>query len=161
IPTAALAQQPGQGSDHQLILQLLARIEQLESEVRQMKQAVPAATPTESSAPVESNPAASTAPTAAALASATQAAAATPHEMSVPGLQPVHVQGFSDVQYQASDLKGDHSSFGLGQFNLFITNRLSNKFGLLAELVVESDLNNTVGVDLERLLFQYTANDYF
>ena len=161
MPTAGLAQEPGQGLDHQLILQLLSRIEQLESEVRQMKQAAPAGTPTESSAPVESNAAASTALTATALASAAQAAAATTHDMSVPGLQPVHVQGFSDVQYQASDLKGQHNSFGLGQFNLFITNRLSNKLGLLGELVVESDLNNTVGVELERLLFQYTANDYF
>src|SRR6266571_4230451 len=52
MPTAALAQQPGQASDHQLILQLLSRIEELESEVRQMKQAAPAGTPTESSARV-------------------------------------------------------------------------------------------------------------
>jgi len=136
MPTAGLAQEPGQGLDHQLILQLLSRIEQLESEVRQMKQAAPAGTPTQSSAPFESNPAVSTALAATASAGAAQAAAATTHELSVPGLQPVHVQGFSDVQYQASDLKGDHNSFGLGQFNLFITNRLSNKFGLLGELVV-------------------------
>lgn len=161
MPAAGLAQEPGQGPDHQLILQLLSRIEQLESEVRQMKQAAPAGTPSESSAPVESNPAVSPALGATASAGAAQAAAAGTHELAVPGLQPVHVQGFSDVQYQASDLKGDHNSFGLGQFNLFISNRLSNKLGLLAELVVESDLNNTVGVDLERLLFQYTANDYF
>src|SRR5207249_10785005 len=90
MPTAGLAQEPAQDSDHQLILQLLSRIEQLESEVRQMKQAAPAGTPTESSAAVESNPAVSTALAATASAGAAQTATATTHDLSVPGLQPVH-----------------------------------------------------------------------
>src|SRR5262249_29865182 len=82
-------------------------------------------------------------------------------DTSAPGLETVRIQGFSDVQYQATDAKnGDHNSFSLGQFNLFITNRLSNKVGVLAELVVEADDTNAVGVDLERLMLRYTAYDY-
>ena len=73
------------------------------------------------------------------------------HDMTVPGLENMHIQGFSDIQYHASGMPGDHSSFGLGQFNLFITNRLSNKLSVLGEVIIEADTTNAVGVDLERL----------
>ena len=58
-------------------------------------------------------------------------------------------------------MPGDHSSFALGQFNLFITNRLSNKLSILGEVIMEADTHNAIEVDLERLFFQYAANDYF
>ena len=70
-------------------------------------------------------------------------------------------RGFSDVQYHASDQRGETHSFSLGQFNLFITSKLSDRLSVLAEAVVEADEHNAVGIDLERLLLQYTPSDYF
>jgi hypothetical protein len=147
------------GSDHQLILQLMSRIESLEAEVKRLK-------------PGESNPVQGT-NSAGAQAISTPASLSSQsvnpggpmptmaRDMTVPGLENMHIQGFSDIQYHASGMPGDHSSFGLGQFNLFITNRLSNKLSVLGEVILEADSTNAVGVDLERLLFQYSANDYF
>jgi hypothetical protein len=70
-------------------------------------------------------------------------------------------RGFSDVSFHASDLPGSTSSFALGQFNLFITSRLSERVSFLAETVMEADTRNAMEIDLERVLLQYAANDYF
>ena len=143
-------------SDHQLILQLMSRIQDLEAEVQRLKQASPAALSSVNLGGAQ--------PAAVALSLAAgqvaPMAAMTP-DMSVPGLPSLHIQGFSDIQYHSSGMPGDHSSIGLGQFDLFLTNRLSNKLSVLGEVVVEADTTNTMGIDLERLLFQYSANDYF
>jgi len=73
----------------------------------------------------------------------------------------LRIRGFTDVAWHASDRKGETNSFALGQFNLFIKSSISRRLDMLAELVIEADENNAVGVDLERMLFRYSANDYF
>jgi hypothetical protein len=148
------------GSDHQLIMQLMSRIQDLEAEVQRLKQAssqsaktVPAGGGAALSSSSPSSPPPGQSPASAMAGMIPDA--------TVPGLQGMHIQGFSDFQYHASGMPGDHNSFSLGQFNLFITNRLSNKLSVLGEVIIEADTANSVGVDLERLLFQYSANDYF
>ena len=58
--------------------------------------------------------------TASGQPASTQGAAAltgAAHDHMAPlDLESMHFQGFSDVQYRASDRKDDHNSFGLGQF---------------------------------------------
>ena len=54
---------------------------------------------------------------------------------------------------------GDNSSFGIGQFDLFFTAQLPEKFSFLAELNFESDTSNTLGVDLERVQISYRLAD--
>jgi len=144
-------------TDHELILQLMSRIQGLEAEVQRLKEVSPDAVSAANVAPSQSSAASPASPNA----NQGSAIAGTAHDMSVPGLENLHIQGFSDIQYHASGMPGDHNSFGLGQFNLFITNRLSNKLSVLGEVIIEADTLNAVGVDLERLLFQYSANDYF
>jgi hypothetical protein len=178
-------------SDHQLILQLMSRIQDLEAEVQRLsgnpaqngchgrvsepcegaappfalKQTSPGASSAESAAasrptvaPLTANPAPNPTPESGGQGGAMAGMAP---DMSVPGLPSLHVQGFSDIQYHSSGMPGDHSSFALGQFNLFITNRLSNKLSILGEVIMEADTHNAIEVDLERLIFQYAANDYF
>jgi hypothetical protein len=156
----AFGQSGGSASDHELIQQLLTRVSELEAEIQRLKTGAGSA----------SAPAASAAPAVAGTAASAPAqSAAPPPAMQQPGMvdmQPsglpgMKLQGFSDIQYRATDLKGDHNTFLLGQFDLFITSRISDKFNVLSEVVVEADPNNAMGIDLERLLFQYSASDYF
>ena len=149
------AQQPGSSpaNDHELIQQLLRRVNELEAEVQRLKQSAPGASQPAAAAAGQQLPA----PVLPPASDAQQML----QNMQPTGLPAMHFQGFSDIQYHASDQKLDHNAFSLGQFNLFITNRLSDKFSILAEAVVEADPQNAFGIELERLLFQYSANDYF
>jgi hypothetical protein len=71
------------------------------------------------------------------------------------------LRGYGDVDWNVSDLKGSTDSFTLGQFNLFITSRLSQRASFLAETVIEADQGtNEFGVEPERLLFNYSVNDH-
>ena len=72
----------------------------------------------------------------------------------------LQIRGFGDMTFQGSDLKGSTNSFSLGQLNLFVTSDISEKFRLLSEIVFEADNSNVFGVDVERLLLQYSHNDY-
>ncbi len=81
--------------------------------------------------------------------------------MAATGSQLMQFHGFSDVDYRADSPKGDTNTFFLGQFNLFITSKLSDHINFLAETVVEADSQNNMGIDLERLLLIYSASDYF
>jgi len=102
-----------------------------------------------------------------ALAASSQAAAAAAQQ-DMPGMArgessgfpTMQFRGFSDVSYHVDDLDGHANSFALGQFNLFITSKLSDKLSVLAEAVIEADQFNTVGIDLERMLFRWASSDY-
>jgi hypothetical protein len=72
----------------------------------------------------------------------------------------LRIRGFSDVTLHGSDLKGNTTSFSLGQLDLFVTSDLSEKLKFLSEIVFEAGQNNAYGVDVERLLVTYSYNDY-
>jgi hypothetical protein len=72
----------------------------------------------------------------------------------------MRIRGFGDVDFHGSNQKGSTTAFSLGQLDLFITSDLSEKFNLLSEIVFEADTQNNFGVDVERLLLQYSLNDY-
>src|SRR5262249_6593051 len=153
----------GAGDDHQTIQALLERIQQLESKVKALE-----AQRSENSL---SPPSEVKAETASAVGQAPRSlptetssdsmSTASPNEQ---GLNPhLNMRGFADVGF-FSNHNGTapfgHSAFALGQFNLFITSRLSQRASMLSEVVIEADPSNEVGVDLERLLFNYDVNDY-
>jgi hypothetical protein len=73
----------------------------------------------------------------------------------------LNMQGFADVGWLGTDQAHGNNSFYLGQMNLFITSKLSETSGIIAETVFESDPNNAYGVELERLLYNFSPNDYF
>ena len=83
----------------------------------------------------------------------------------------LRIRGFGDISLHGDTLKGDTTSFSLGQLDLFITSDVSEKFKFLSEIVFEGGPDNyyginvepanTFSVDVERYLLQYSQNDYF
>jgi hypothetical protein len=73
----------------------------------------------------------------------------------------LQIRGFADTDLTGSTMKGFHTSFSLGQVNLFITSDLSDKLKFLSEVVFEAGPDNVFGVDIERLLLTYRFNRYF
>jgi hypothetical protein len=73
----------------------------------------------------------------------------------------MQIRGFADTDLTGSTVKGTHTSFSLGQVNLFITSDLSDKLKFLSEVVFEAGSDNVFGVDIERLLLTYKFNKYF
>jgi hypothetical protein len=144
-------------SDHETIKILLKRVSDLESELKEVKAnqngSIPAAAE----------------PTLAAAVPAQASPASTgmddmnmgPEHPSAFGLHGLQFRGFADVSGHATDLKGSTTSFALGSLDLFMTSQLNQQLNVVGELVFESDETNTIGVDLERFLLQYSPNDYF
>ena len=72
------------------------------------------------------------------------------------------VRGYGDLGFSAPVTKsGINNSFAIGQIDLFVTSRLSNHFGFLMETILESETDNAIHIDLERVVFQYRQNKYF
>jgi hypothetical protein len=71
------------------------------------------------------------------------------------------LRGFGDVGWRNSDLPGSTNSFYLGQLNLFITSRLTDRASFLVENVIEADpVTNQFGIEPERLMLIYSVNDH-
>jgi hypothetical protein len=73
----------------------------------------------------------------------------------------VKLRMFGDVGYDASDQKGDNNSFHIGTLDLFMTGVLTDRVSVLGEVLFVPLKDNSIGVDIERLLLQYKHNDYF
>ena len=65
-----------------------------------------------------------------------------------------------DVDFHVSNQHNDKNTFILGDFDPVINAKLSEKAGVLADFVVASDANG-FAFEVERLLLQYSFNDYF
>jgi hypothetical protein len=161
------------GADQPTVQKLLQRIDELEARVAQLESAKqpgsPSATP---SASEGSTTPSSPGPAAQNEAETEQPSAAgpEPERMDI-GKTLLRIRGFGDVTFHGDTQKGDTTSFTLGQLNLFITSDISEKFKFLSEIVFEAGPdniygrvrgpNNAFGVDVERMLVQYSYNDYF
>ncbi len=179
----------------QLLLQRIAQLEakvekvdQLEARIKELEAAraqssAAAGTGVATAPPVVSAPGVSTVTTSsnASVASAqqntpqeNQSEATSEHMMSERmdvSKTLLRIRGFGDIGLYGDDLRGGHTSFTLGQLNLFITSDISEKFKFLSEIVFEGGpdniygvyrgQNNAFGVDVERMLLQYSYNDYF
>jgi len=67
---------------------------------------------------------------------------------------------FGDVGYQSGHYYGPTSTFELGEFNLLFTARLNDQVSVLGDVLMTSSLDNTIGLDVERLLLSYRPTDY-
>lgn len=83
------------------------------------------------------------------------------HVMELPGGPQMHIRGFSDVDYVGTTQKGVTNSFYLGALDLFVTSQISEKFSMLSEINFEAGDDNNIGIDLERMMLTYSANDHF
>jgi hypothetical protein len=139
LPAAVAPPAPAPSVDPELVQKLLKRVEDLEAQVKALQ--------AERRQP--------RAPTPPPVLTGPELYGAMPE--GGPGLQ---LRGFADIDFHTSDLKGSNSAFQLGQLDLFITSRLSDKASVLNENVVESDANGVYAFKIERLLFQYSANRF-
>lgn len=83
------------------------------------------------------------------------------HNAEPNGAPRLQLRGYADVGWNTSDQKASTNAFALGQFNLFISSRLTDKASFLAETVVEADPStNQFGIDLERMELIYAVSDH-
>jgi hypothetical protein len=172
-PVPSTATGSSDDSNSETIRQMLRRIEELEGRVKELeaRQAQTAGSPNvavgttsqqnTASADVESP---ATSPTNTNTGQGTIQAGASTHDdhQDLPNSTPrMQIQGFADVNYRATNEKGRTNSFFLGQLDLFITSRLSEKFSVLSELILDAGEDNAFTFEVHRLLLKYSMNDYF
>lgn len=186
LVTTALAHAQAHNSattDQRTIQLLMERIEKLEARVSQLeaeKQPMPAKV-TAVAATYPAKPLVESAPSDPTTDPPQSTSKGEPEpEPQGMGLEPermdvsktlLRIRGFGDISLHGDDQKGDTTSFTLGQLNLFVTSDISEKFKFLGEIVFEGGPDNiygqtrgeanAFGVDVERMLLQYSQSDYF
>src|SRR5882762_245253 len=159
------------GTDRQTVLLLLQRIDQLEARLAKLeaKQTAPASprTATSETSPIASPPQENS--SESEPESDQQMGAGVERKDVSKTL--LRIRGFGDINFHGDNQKGDNTAFTLGQLNLFVTSDISDKFKFLGEIVFEGGPdniygrtrgpNNVFGVDVERMVLQYSRNDYF
>lgn len=138
---------------------LLERIQQLEQRLHDVENK-------QAAAPVAAGAAAPT-----AVASEPAMADAMPGMGESLGIPKMEIRGFGHVNFSTIDHQSSvigtsspnlaTSTFTLGNLDLFITSKISEKFTFLSEVNFEAGLDNTIGVDLERLMVTYDHSDAF
>jgi hypothetical protein len=141
--------------------QLLERVRELEAKVQQLEEREAAmASATEPLADVKTPPTPTLAPVAAPVPAPTAAPA--PQESAVNEVaERLKLLYFGDVGYQTGHYYGPTSTFEFGEFNMFATARLTDHISVLADVLLTSNPDNSVDIDMERLLIKYRQSDYF
>ena len=95
-------------------------------------------------------------------------AAGAPAAAKAEAFPQISFHGFGNVDYSYRNNgaeapgKANKNSFTIGQLDFFVTSRLTENISILAEVVMEaSEADNGMGIDLERILFQWKPSDYF
>src|ERR1700733_10036802 len=103
------------------------------------------------------------------------------HNMALPGGPVLNIRGFFDFNFGVGSIANPlvyptidngcgtcgnaptppHTAFQAGEFDLFMTSKLSDHISFLAEVVLGPDDTNQFGVDIERYQLTYRANRYF
>ncbi|MFL6332187.1 MAG: hypothetical protein ACJ754_02485 [Pyrinomonadaceae bacterium] len=143
------------------ISQMRAQIADLEARLRELEARQAQGTAGAGAQTVQAAPAPATLAASAAEPAGHAAAQHDGDHEQMPGGPPrMEIQGFADVNFHASNQKGTTNSFSLGQLDLFMTSRLSEKFSVLGELIVEAGQDNRFTFEIHRLLLRYAPNDY-
>jgi hypothetical protein len=174
IASRVLAKSSGEsGADGQMVQMLLKRIDQLEARVAQLENSRPTNAPSAAPATRELTLATSPDETSPQAGTVNEEQAGTTSEMERMDVSKtlLRIRGFGDINFHGDNQKGDTTSFTLGELNLFVTSDISDKFKFLSEIVFEAGPdytygvsqgnNNVFSVDVERMVLQYSRNDYF
>ena len=138
---------------------MLAQMEQLEARIKELEGRQAKHDPPQAAAAM--HPSESKGGPDTTIAAAQVPASDAQHDAMLTGTPHLQIQGFADVNFLASNEKGKTSTFALGQLDLFITSQLSEKFSVLAELILEANQRNEFSTEIHRLLLKYQLNDYF
>ncbi|HSS99002.1 MAG TPA: hypothetical protein VLK33_18330, partial [Terriglobales bacterium] len=158
LVAASAAAQGMDASDKEMIQQLV-------QEVKELKAKVQALEAKQDSVGATANPPVAEAEAASQTATPTFLEEA--HE--VHGIQ---WRGFGEVNYKVLDQRvpefgqlfgfvpGSAGNFSVGDFDLLLTSRISDKASVLSEVVFGEEDAQEFSVDLERILFKYDYNDH-
>jgi hypothetical protein len=146
----------------EIVRQLLKRVDALESQIKILKDAkkpAPDSTEAPPSQSAASKIKSSEVPEAESSNSESgiNEVKADQNSNGLPGFQ---MRGFSNVDWQADPTNAKSKIF-VGNVDLLINSRLSEKLSVLAELNIEGDSSGEFVIDPERLLLQYEYNNYF
>jgi hypothetical protein len=171
-------------------IELLAnKVEAQEARIRELE-AARAGPPGAAAVPPASVPPAAAAPAPPANVEPAPAVAPPPaqedtsmagHNMTLPGGPVLNIRGFFDFNFGVgsianplvfpirdngcgtcgNQLTPPHTAFQAGEFDLFMTSKLSDHLSFLAEVVLGPDDTNEFGVDIERYQLTYRVNRYF
>ena len=93
------------------------------------------------------------------------------HTINLPNGGPaLKIRGYTDFNFDVGQNGNPliyplgttaHNTFQIGEFDLFMTSKLSEHLSFLSELVVGADTSNQWGLDIERMQLTYRANRYF
>lgn len=140
---------------------LLERVEQLEKRVAELEAkqgAAPTSVLTAAEKPTIQKPEPESATAAQAHDHAAQEqTVAQQAEVRYPSLQ---IRGFADMDFSATDQKGEASGFNLGQLDLHLASALSRKISYYGEMTFNAHPNGYT-VEVERSIIRYDYNDYF
>jgi len=142
------AQTQPETADQETTRRLLERVDELERQVRVLRQAAEP-TPVADSALPDDPPQSDHGSHTTDLTSP---------ETRVSPLAEIH--WFGDVGFRASDQLGETASFALGQLDLFLTSNLTDHLNILSELVFKAGNDNRYVINAERLLLKYTPGSY-
>jgi hypothetical protein len=180
-----------QQSDQEVIKQLTERLAESERRIQALEQKLGMTSAAPSATQGAQAPAVPTPPEPAAdadaQAKAAQAAEARleetqGHNMQIPGGGPMfNIRGFFDFNFGVGSIANPlvfpivdngcgtcgnpvtppHTTFQAGEFDLFITSKMSDHLSFLSEVVLGPDDTNEFGVDIERYQLTYQASRYF
>ncbi len=92
------------------------------------------------------------------------------HAMEIPGGPVLKFRGFTDLGFGVGSASNHlifplgvpaHSTFTIGEFDLFMSSKISEHLSFASELVVGPGSDNSWGLDIERIQLTYRANPYF
>lgn len=182
--SVASAQAPDPDMMNQLLKRLAdseARIQALEAKLASLPIApLPAGSPAASALVPNTESVPRTVPAPAETAQVPDTAMPG-HNMELLGGPVLNIRGFFDFNFGAGSIANPlvfpiadngcgtcgnpptppHSSFQAGEFDLFMTSRLSDHLSFLSEIVLGPDTTNEFGVDIERYQLNYRTNRYF
>ncbi len=166
-----------------------AQLKELQADVAQLKAAQqphPAEAPVAAAAgsagaPAEATVAAAAPPDALPPPAAPAEMDSGGHNMAIPGGPIIKFRGFFDFNFGGGSIANPlvfrivddgcgtcgnpltppHTTFQAGEFDLFLTSKLSQHLSFLAEVVLGPDATNVFGPDIERYTLTYKANRYF
>jgi hypothetical protein len=155
---AASGRERPQQSDQDAIRQLSQQIIELQAKMKELEARLEAKTqPAEPHEGTRSPTPSAPTPTGVAES----LAVAISQEEEGKNIPSVKLRMFGDVGYEVSDQKGKTNSFHIGSLDLFMTGALSDRVSILGEVLFIPQHDNSIGLDVERLLVQYKHNDYF
>jgi hypothetical protein len=157
------------------IQQLADRVAAQELRIRQLETEIPQGSAQRSAAAAAFTPPAPPAEPAVRPAEpppdATLASEVHDHMVQLPGGSPtVKIRGFFDFNFglgtDSNPLifpiqPSGRSTFQSGEFDLFLSSKLSRNLSFLGEIVIGSDTTNAWGLDIERVELTYRPSRYF